>query len=266
MLSYAVVVKHSVRVSAISLLSLVLLVTTPVHAEDTQVNAVVCGGMQGASLTVEQPKSDSLTASSPIAFQGAVSNATQIDVTVDDNYDSTLPINPNQPTYQILINLTTGTHTVKLTANDICHVQNAVQTVVITYQPVITTSDGAQVESSTSSGVAIGDTQPALTENSQQSSFNGSTIPVIGPFVGFLKQLWRVLDFDTTVRPGTIITGIMSIIFSILGICLITFGASVASLFKWAAIWVDRTKMGRRRFDILLRIIGLILIIWALSL
>jgi len=104
----------------------------PVYAVDNQIGAVVCGaGSPGASIDITQPTDDSVVNQAVTTFRGTLNNTSQIVVEIDGDYVSTVAIGSNQTDFATDISLSEGTHTIVMTANDICGVQDASDSVVI---------------------------------------------------------------------------------------------------------------------------------------
>src|SRR6478672_4374877 len=106
------------------------------HAVDTQIGVSVCGeGAPGSRIEISQPSDDSIVDQPTTTFRGTANNTSQIEIEVDGQYTSTIAIGVGQSSFSTNISLTEGTHTVSMTANDVCGGQDAVDNVVITYTP-----------------------------------------------------------------------------------------------------------------------------------
>lgn len=204
---------------------------------NTQVQALVCGSGGGnPTLNITTPQSDTVITELPLQVAGGVSNASQIDVSVDGNYHATVPLSSGQTSYSLSMQLSAGTHTVQLVANDICGVQNASDGFVITYQPPPPSSTGT-APSPTSRQTVTGQT---LTEG--ESLLNNGISPTAR--VGHLLDgLATALDFDTTARDGGIGTALARFIAFAAGLFLLIAGRPLL----WAVSGYILAAMGRPR-------------------
>jgi hypothetical protein len=122
-------------------------VLLPSHyvAAQSNVQVVICRDTQPAALSVASPKSDSVVSAPTLVVSGAVSQSHQLEVYVDGAFNSIESLPPDASTYTTSIQLSPGTHTLKLIAVDACQVGNAVAELIVTYQPVSAPSTGNQV-------------------------------------------------------------------------------------------------------------------------
>jgi hypothetical protein len=120
---------------------------TPIHyvAAQSNVQVVVCRDTQPAALSVTSPKSDSVVGTPTLIVSGAVSQSHQLEVYVDGAFNSIESLPPDVSIYTTSIQLSPGTHTVKLVAVDACQIDNAAVELIVTYQPVSVPSNGNQV-------------------------------------------------------------------------------------------------------------------------
>lgn len=124
-----------------------LMLFTPSHdaAAQSNVQVVICRETQPATLSVVSPKSDSVVSAATLVISGGVSQSHQLEVYVDGAFNSIESLPSGTSTYTTSIQLSTGTHTIKLVAVDACQVGNAAVELVVTYQPVSSPSNGNQV-------------------------------------------------------------------------------------------------------------------------
>jgi hypothetical protein len=111
-----------------------LYLVVPVSAA-TQVSALVCGSDSHASLVLSQPKSDSVVADAHLTLNGTTLQASQVSTTLDGAYDQTVAVATGQSSFSLTMTLDPGTHTIAVTALDMCAQHNATSQLVITYQP-----------------------------------------------------------------------------------------------------------------------------------
>lgn len=130
----------------------------------TQVSALVCGSDSHASLVMAQPKSDSVVSSPTVTVSGSVTQTSQINTTLDGAYDQTVALAAGQSTFSLTMTLGPGTHTIAVTALDMCAQHNATTQLVVTYQPA--TQDASAIPQSSATVAAGGVTvEPQGTTN-----------------------------------------------------------------------------------------------------
>ncbi len=208
-----------------------------VRAVDTGVNAVICGqDAPGASIDITQPNDDSIVNQPASTFRGTVANATQIEVEIDGQYDSTVTIAYNQATFAIDLSLTEGTHTVKLTANDVCQVKNASDSIVITYQPVDEPSDGGSTPTDVDGGTVVDPDGPAPTP-SDGPWFERS--PLLKGVTEFVADVGRLLGIDRPFVGDGPVLGIIRTT-SVLGALFVI--AMAGALAPWVQQRVPRLR------------------------
>lgn len=168
---------------------------TPVGAQaNTTIGATVCSS-SGSLVTVSSPPSDSVVTDPAVTLKGTVSQATQISVTIDDNFDSVIALNTGQSAFEAPIQLPTGTHTVKLTAIDSCQQNDGVSTVILTFTPPPSsastgeqTATGINNGTNQSGGVTVGAGSEAIEPN------KGGGILLPKPIADTFDGLFRWLN------------------------------------------------------------------------
>lgn len=190
-----------------------------------QVQAQICDNISGSSISIIAPSTDSIVTALPIVVQGTVTNASQIDVTIDDVYDSTIPLSIDQAEFSYELNLNSGTHTVHFVTNDRCHLQNGSADLVLTYQANTTPSSGGMTETAvdpTVSGVQQAGGVQIGTQTGQPASSGISRLWIV--LSEFVHPIGAALDLDTTLKDSTI-QGVFRIVLIVSG----AFMASVGS-------------------------------------
>jgi len=104
-----------------------------VQAQGTTIGATVCQADSVVSLT--QPVSDSTVTDPTVPLAGSVTQANQIEVYVDDVFDSIIPLTMGQTNFTGSVRITQGTHTIKVVAINICPGANGSASSVVTYEP-----------------------------------------------------------------------------------------------------------------------------------
>lgn len=159
-------------------------VVQPAHAQQN-IHAIVCA--DSASLQIDQPLSDSVVAAPDVTISGSVGQSNQLEVYMDGQLDSVVPLPSGSTTFEAVARLAPGTHTIKLEAIDACQVKNATASIVMTYQPAVTASTGSTTPTQVEAGVVIGGTPPSSPEASVQN-------PIVRLFVEPLRNAADALD------------------------------------------------------------------------
>lgn len=232
---------------------LVFQMSSVVRAADTTVGAAICGTGAAATLTITDPPSDSVVDQPTVVVSGEVANATQIDISIDGDYDSTLPLSPGETNYQTSVQLTTGTHTIKLEANDVCQMQDATASVVVTYQARTTPGSGNETPTQVGEGVNVGG-QPI--ENNSQP-IDAESWPVVGPIINLGRDLVRGLDFEIGNQPGSLWRSMLRFSFIVIGLAVALLGNAAITAWGWAKQPLSiRQQRGIRLFGILLVLVA----------
>lgn len=123
----------------------------PHVSANTDVYTIIC--VESSSVTISTPASDSTVTEGSITLSGTVSQANQIEVYIDDAFDSAIPLTIGQTDYSSLIQIPTGTHTIRTEAINSCGGINATASSVVTFtappsQPSIGSETPTDVEPS----------------------------------------------------------------------------------------------------------------------
>lgn len=207
--------------------------TTAVGAEST-VQAIVCH--DPATLSITQPASDTVVVDPTTTLSGDVSQATQIEVAVDGQFNGVIPLDAAAVTFSAPLQLAPGTHTISLTAVDACQIGNATDTIVITYQPVIVAGTPQSVGSETptslpsASGVVIGDGAAV-----GQVTTDAPTVVerLLAPMVNLGRNL-DIIPPNATKASTSLTPPLLRIILLIVGFGIIMLSARLAALFGGA--------------------------------
>lgn len=189
------------------------LMAMPVVAGD--VHAIIC--RNPSTVTISSPGNDTILKNGTVSLAGVVSQASQLEVSIDGQYDSTIPVAYTSTTYSGSVRLTLGTHTIKVVSVDICQLGNADATVVVTYQPdILKQSEGVNVPTE------IGNMPGVRVEGAAQSPAPASS-PIPSVVVRPLQQLGEALDLAPTdmqsglppiVRFTLVSVGALTVMFS----------------------------------------------------
>lgn len=250
-----------------------VLPASSVGAEATTISANLCGSdNQGSSIAVSSPTSDSIIDSPDVTIEGTVSNATQITVSVNDQYSQTVSLGTNQTTFQFVEQIGEGTSTIKLVANDVCQIHNGSATIVLTYQPETKPSNGEETPTAIDNSGAVLISSQAVPVQDQSMFTTLKGVVVIGPIIRLLDTGLRAIGMDVTIQKSGFVMGVTRIILFSTGAMMGLFGAVM--LQKYALKWLTamhlvlphalRGKHHARLWT--LRLFGLIMVATALML
>lgn len=204
-------------------------VTFSVRAHSVGVGVILCNGQ--STITVSQPESDSIVNDSSVTIKGGVSQSTQIEVALDDVFDSVVPLNLGQTTYEAAVNVTPGTHTIKLTAINACESgQDASTTLILTYTPPPVRNANGEVK--------IGDSNGQV-----ESPQAGLSLPE--PFQRGIESTLRFLDIGSTHDSDKYSRlSVVRAIFLTLGLYLATFGAVTWAILRHVIVFPILRRFG----------------------
>lgn len=200
--------RRGLAVLTLAVFAVLFTLPTRVFAETT-IETQLCDGTMGSTITIQTPLSGDTITQLPVTVFGLVANASQIEVTVDGVYDSTIPVGGSQTDYSFDLRLSDGTHTIKLTANDRCHYQNGTADLVLTYRSN-TPSNGSITDTNTTQGgqTTSGTNTSGIGTGVQIGTDTGAqptTTTPSGPIAMLLEPLQTIataLDVDSTLKDG----------------------------------------------------------------
>ena len=206
----------------------------PAAAVQTEIGATVCGtNPTGALIDITQPANDSVVNQSTVTFRGTVASASQIVVELDGQYNGTVALANNQTTFETDITLPQGTHTVSMRATEVCGGADGTDNIVLTYQPAVQPSTGAETDTAVGSngqqtGVVISD--GTISESSLGRSIE--QLPVIGPIVSVATDLAAAVGLDTTLsaNKSSVVAGAARVIITIVALASIVLATSLAPI------------------------------------
>lgn len=256
--------KNSSRLLFLSLAaSLMLSVVFAVRTEAVGVGIILCGSQ--SNITVTEPASDNIVMESELTVKGLVNQAAQIEVLLDDEFNSVVPLNLGQTTFETIVHLTPGTHTIKLTAINACDTgDDDATTIVVTYTaPPERNADGeAEINPVGDDGTGTGD------QIESPQGLDGLLAPLRGTADTVLK-IFDIRSFDAEQNYSQL-TVARALILAV-GMYIAVFGPSHRSLVKYIAklpivrgLGSDRKRTIAAKWVI--RVAGLLLFIAALLL
>lgn len=243
--------------------------TTPVAASSTSVDARVCSeSVSSATITIDEPESDSVVDQKTVTLQGQVTDVSQIDVRVDGDYSHTVAIGKNQTSYQTDVSLPGGTHTIEVIGSDICNVEDPTAAVVITVKidtPPSTGEDTPTVinpdvpRDSGGGGVTVTDGTPTGEPVSDET---GEAVgPLLPPVI---EEIIQVTDLDTIAQDGAMRGVVRGLLFFVGAAFLVAGSSLFLLLIGWIKQRAVTSMVAKQVTDIGVRFTGLILIAAAL--
>lgn len=255
-------------------LLLVLSLAVSAHAQ-TNVYATIC--VPASTISIDQPVNDSTVTSNPVAIKGSVNQANQIEIYVDGEFDSILPLTIGQSAYSGMLQLPVGTHTVRVEAINSCDGENGEATSVITYtapptQPSTGETTPTGVAPTEDATITIGTPTPGVEVGQPKSSIASLGLP---PLLSRpLEQLFGWLNIspvDVNGEAQTLSFGRAAVIFMsmyllIIGLAPTAIRAIAMLPFVISATAGTTTTRRRHIIGIGVRVVSLIVLIGALLL
>lgn len=137
---------------AASFLGAIYFCSFPVAAQSgSMIGATVCAPT--STITIDTPVSDSVVTNPTVQLSGSVTQASQIEIEIDDEFDSSIQLNMGQISYSGSVQLPVGTHTIKVTAVSVCPSASGTATSVVTFEaPPQTPSTGSSTPTNVGGG------------------------------------------------------------------------------------------------------------------
>ena len=240
--------KSSFVLAIVGLVGWNSLVAAPVFAQGTTVQVQIC---QTAYITLEQPQSDSVISQPTVAVAGQVGHASQMEVLVDDQFDSATAIAAGQSTFETNVTLSPGTHTITAKAIDSCSGVPVSDTSVVTYTPTPSTpSSGATTETDMEGGVVVASGDNAL---SQRPEYGLLPAPIVDGWQRLLEWM-NIAPLDTNDEQYSRLS-LMGAVLIATGIYMLTIGVGIGILKRVAATPLLERVKKRERVPLLKRIV-----------
>lgn len=197
----------------------------------TTVGATVCS--TGSSVALIKPEGDSVVTSPTVALEGAVDQASQIEIHIDGAFDSVIPLSAGQTSFTGTVELSGGTHTITVTAVDLCSGNSATDSAVVTYEvPPQTPSTGGDTPT-TAGGVTY--SGESVAQSSASNTGTGILDAVLVPIKDAASWLnVKIDDGKTTVaslslaRAATFTAGLTLAIIGVAPVVTGTIASSTA--------------------------------------
>lgn len=164
-----------------------------VSAQGTSVNTTVCNSTAPSSalLTISSPNSGSVSSTASINVVGTIKDLTQVQIIVDGQYSNTVPVDANQQSISTTINLSEGTHVIKLIGVDVCQIENPEYEFAVTYEPAAVDSQ-TPTETASVGQNTVGSNSGATAGRGTDSTNEESPLVTIPRVVGDISH--NVLD------------------------------------------------------------------------
>ncbi|QHN42375.1 hypothetical protein GII36_00685 [Candidatus Mycosynbacter amalyticus] len=250
----------------------------PAWAQSSSVYATLCGTT--SHITIAQPASDSTVTAAQVTVSGTVAQANQIEVYIDDEFDSTIPLTVGQTTYSGSVQLPNGTHTLRVEAINSCSGQNGEATSVVTY-----TIPPAQASSGTAAATGVAPAQggavtigpaPTVSQGVGGAPRQEAAMPLgLPPLLG--RPLEQALDW-LNIAPHDQQSGATGLslgraMFVVLGMYFLVLGAAPTLVHTLAGLGVvtrvtPQSNSARRQYLVRwgVRVAGLLVLLLALFL
>lgn len=233
-----------------------------VYATDTTVQAALNGSpAPDLQLNLSSPAT---VAVMPVVVHGTVANLTQVQIYVDGNYSSTIPLTPSATSFDYSLNLNEGTHTVQFVGISAYTSSNPSVTVTIIYTPPVVPPPGGS--SGTPSGGTSGSTGVTI---------GGAAVPDLQapnlltiPMPGWLYKTLVFFDIINPNKPSDTSIMFWRFLLLMIGLFFVVFARLVlASYRKVRYDWLRWNKhpltyILRRAPLFWIRLLGLMIIVY----
>jgi len=155
---------------------------------------MICPAADQSGMAITSPASDTIVDTTPVKVTGSVMSISQIDVSLDDVYNSTIAIAAGESQFETLVSLEPGTHTIKLLAYDSCAQQTHEDSFVISYSPVFVPAAGRDAETTVAAGTLFSapPASPAAAVSAEESGGEIAALPE------FVQKIFRGLGWTAT--------------------------------------------------------------------
>lgn len=217
-------------------LLLILVCTMPTAgAVSSNVDVAVCGAaVPAAQIDVTEPLSDSVVSNAVSTLRGTVANVTQVDITVDGQYNNSFSLGANEATFEVDITLSEGTHTITLTANAVCGGQTATANVVLTYSPEVTEPSSGGMTPTEIDGTTTLDGVPVEADAINQGDIARriEQLPLLGAAVSIVSDFATSIGLESTVFGNNtpVATGAARVGLTVAAITMVVLASTLAPM------------------------------------
>lgn len=211
-----------------------VLTAQPAHGTDTQIGVAVCGDtIPAAAVTIQEPLGDSVVDQPTVTIRGVALNATQVLISIDDQYSVTVALPVTSTSFATDIFLTPGTHTIKTEAFGICGGAPSEDTVVVTYQPAAPPSNGGITPTDIEGTVSLDGVPVDVEEIAQDEETTPlNELPVVGPVVNMVSDFATAIGLSNTIAGNNTspVVGVARVGVTVAAITTIVMAGSIAPL------------------------------------
>lgn len=233
-------------------LLLLFMSSPPAGAVNNDVSVAVCGpDASGASLVITEPNDDSVLNQATTTLRGSVSSASQIEVMVNGAYSDTIALGANQSSFSYALTLVQGTNTITLTANDICQVADATDTIVLTYEAVQEPSHGGSIPTDVPSGVVIGP-EPGPPSELPDKRPDNRPLPIINEIEDVVRDIPRRIGLEHTVAGESVAVAASRIVLTITALSAVVLAPVLAPValqtIPGLSVWFNPSSLRSARY------------------
>lgn len=200
------------------------------YAADTAIGVSICGqSLPATTISINEPVTDSVVNQSPVTVRGTISNTSQVEVDVDNQYSTTLAIGSNQTTFETDIALSQGTHTISVIANAICGGQDATNSIVLTYAPAVGEPTNGTTTPTQIDQHAVGETDPdtpSIPTNDIVQQIE--QVPIIGGIVGSAYNFAAATGLSSTITKTNGVAGVTRVALTSVALTSVVLASSLA--------------------------------------
>ncbi|MDB5183836.1 MAG: hypothetical protein JWO07_517 [Candidatus Saccharibacteria bacterium] len=257
MLGIAVAAKRLVTIITVMFVAVFLF--APMTFAQSTIKAQLCNQ---SVVTIVQPAHDGTVNNPVVHFTGTVGNANQIEVYVDNNYSTQIPLSSGATTYASDVTIGTGTHAIKLSAVGNCSgVTNGEASLVVTYEPA--KAAGPTSTNVSENGSKVGSTDSTPQSQSPLSPSLDNNLSSIGQWLNIKIDNQQASQSQLSfVRGGVLVAGLVLSVFGVAAIIVDWFARATSGFLLPALAGAGRILA----FRIFFRVVGVATVLLALFL
>lgn len=225
---------HRYLVAVASISALLACISAPVNAQGTTITVPLCDTAL-STITIDTPQDNSVFNESPVTITGSVYRLTQIQVYLDGNYVSTVPLDSGATSFTTSVYINQGTNLVRLVGIDPCTPDNPEVTWKIIYAPgaaptVQPTPPGTPPRPITQAQQAVVDSSAYLQEQVAQAS---QTHPAQSLSGGLYEAMVRLDMAPRNATAEQMNCMLLRMAFIVIGTVLILAAGRIVQLYRW---------------------------------
>ena len=167
-----------------------------------------------------------------VTLRGTVWNSSQLIIEIDGAYNNTVAIAANQTTFTSDVSLQQGTHTLTVTANEICGGTDGVDSIVVTYEPVPDPSSGSETPTVVEGSVTVGGEPAPVPAGAELPARTVRQIPVIGTVTGIVSDFATAVGLQATIANNgtTTVGGVARVGLTVAALTSVVLAGTIAPL------------------------------------